>query len=83
VTLAPLSRRKRLEAAAQLVPADADSDDAAAFDPLDEAAPDRPLARLSEAELATVEREHAGLATGAIATRPTDGPHPGDSKETP
>ena len=83
VTLAPLSRRKRLEAAAQLVPADADSDDAAAYDPLDEAASDRPLARLTVSELEAVEREHADLATGAIATRPTDTPHPGTAKETP
>jgi UDP-GlcNAc:undecaprenyl-phosphate GlcNAc-1-phosphate transferase len=82
VTLAPLSRRKRLEAAAQLVPADADSDDSAAYDPLDEAAGDRPLARLTESELETVEREHADLATGAVATRPTDAPHAGNSKET-
>jgi UDP-GlcNAc:undecaprenyl-phosphate GlcNAc-1-phosphate transferase len=82
VTLSPLSRRKRLEAAAQLVPADAESEDAAAFDPLDEAAVDRPLARLTESELEAVERDHAELATGSIATRPTDAPHAGTTKET-
>ncbi|MDQ0743644.1 hypothetical protein QFZ62_000952 [Clavibacter sp. B3I6] len=82
LTLAPLSRRKRLEAAAQLVPADAESEDAAAYDPLDEAAVDRPLARLTDAELEAVEREHADLAAGAAATRPTDLPHGGTSKET-
>ncbi|OUE23180.1 Decaprenyl-phosphate N-acetylglucosaminephosphotransferase [Clavibacter michiganensis] len=81
ITLAPLSRRKRLEAAAQLVPADAGSDDAAAYDPLDEAAGDRPLARMTESELQTVEREHAELAHSSPPTRPTDLPPAGDHKE--
>jgi len=59
-TLAPLSRRKRIEAAAQSAP-DAD-DELARFDPLDAAAPD--------------ERDEAALADAVLVTDDHHAPQP-------
>jgi UDP-GlcNAc:undecaprenyl-phosphate GlcNAc-1-phosphate transferase len=80
VTLAPLSRRKRLEADVQSIAVDAGGSDPALaqYDPLDAAA--RPV---DSPPMDDVPSDAVPRSTPLLRSVPSDAPRPAPSKETP